>query len=61
MGRMADFDWVRARSECSLQKVFLRLLAGVESDVDERNAISQERRERLSFEATREGNRILVT
>jgi hypothetical protein len=61
MGTMADFDWVRARSECSLPKIFERLFAGAQSDVDARNGVARETREGLSFEASRDGNRILVT
>jgi hypothetical protein len=57
---MADFDWVRARSECSLPKAFERIFAGVKSDVDARNAVSKEDPEGLVFESSREGNRILV-
>ena len=35
----AKFDWVAARSACTLPKVFRQLMAEVEEDVKERNAL----------------------
>lgn len=35
----AKFDWVAARSACTLPKVFRQLMADVEEDVKERNAL----------------------
>jgi hypothetical protein len=58
---MADFDWVRSRDECSLQKVFLRLLAGVKSDVEARMEIVRAKGGNILFQASNEGNRLLVT
>lgn len=58
---MPDFDWVKARAACSLSRIFERLFAGVQSDVDSRNAMSQDARDEILFESSREGNRILVT
>ena len=34
-----DFEWVKARAECSPAKAFQRLKLGVEHDVEARNAI----------------------
>lgn len=59
--KMADFDWVKARAECSLRKVFLRLLSGVRSDVQARDLIAQDAGENVHFEASDNGDRVLVT
>jgi hypothetical protein len=36
---MTDFDWVKARSECSMTKMFMRLKADVEEDVEAANLL----------------------
>jgi hypothetical protein len=36
---MPDFDWVKARAECSPVAAFEQLRAGVRQDVDERNEL----------------------
>jgi hypothetical protein len=36
-----DFDWVAARSECSLYRVFRELREGVTQDVEKRNTCKQ--------------------
>ena len=38
----AKFDWVKERSACSLPKVFKKLRAEVEADVEARNALRPE-------------------
>ena len=35
----ADFNWVKARHDCSVYEVFKRLQIEVRSDIEERNAI----------------------
>jgi hypothetical protein len=58
---MADFDWVRARAECSLHTTFVRLESGVKSDVDARKEIPPANSEGVSFKASKEGDRLVVT
>jgi len=35
---MPEFDWVKARFECSISKVFVQVRLEVEHDVEARNA-----------------------
>jgi hypothetical protein len=35
----ADFDWVSAQSNCTVESVFRSLLAGVQKDVERRNGL----------------------
>lgn len=58
MSAEVNFDWVKARLECSLGKVFETLVMQIEADVSARN-------QRLPsgyqpFETVREGNRFKV-
>lgn len=59
---MAEFNWVRARAECSLARCFERLHAGVKGDVEARNEIARALQEGIVFETARpSGARIMVT
>ena len=44
-----DLDWVTARAQCSLYKMFTELRNGIKDDIEQRNALRQEQ-ERLCFE-----------
>jgi hypothetical protein len=37
-----EFDWVKARAACTADTVFLQLAAGIEADINTRNAASSE-------------------
>ena len=50
-----DFDWVTARHRCSAAKFFERLYLGAQRNMETRNALVQERGERLLFEITQDG------
>ena len=56
-----EVDWVKARAECSLPKVFLRLTTGAKSDVTVRGEIAKANGEKVTFEASCEGKSLLVT
>lgn len=46
---MADFDWVTARSNCSLGIMFEDLKAGIQSDINKKNELDHENRYKLSI------------
>jgi hypothetical protein len=58
---LPNFDWVTARSECSVATVFGSLAAGVQSDVETMERITRTARQPLRFEYSREGTRIVVS
>lgn len=58
---MADFDWVRARAECSLRRVFFHLVAGAESDALAREDISKKGNDNVHFDSSKNGDSLLVT
>jgi hypothetical protein len=43
-----DFDWVTARAECSISRMFVRVQSQVKADVERRNALLSAH-ERLKF------------
>ena len=43
-----DFDWVTARAECSIPRMFVRLQSQVNADVERRNSLLSSN-ERLKF------------
>ncbi len=55
---MPEFDWVTARSKCSLAAVFEKLKLGVEHDVEIRHAILGER---LGFHFIADGGSFSVS
>lgn len=65
---MADptecFNWVKARHECSVLRMFERLRLRAAADVDERNSIRADRRELegsgLKFELQSNGSRFVI-
>lgn len=58
---MAEFDWVRARSECSLRNIFLRLSAGIKNDALTRDEIERKSGTNLHFEFMDLPSVVLVT
>lgn len=58
---MPEFDWVTARTECSAQGVFFRLVAGIKADVATRNNLALLDNSNLHFEVAEIGNVVLVT
>jgi hypothetical protein len=59
---MADLDWVRARADCSLHKVFERLVSGVKDDVASRQELARELDQGIHFAVTEDHERrLLVT
>lgn len=57
---MADLDWVRARADCSLHKVFERLVAGVKEDVVARQELAQDNDHGVNFAITTDEERHLL-
>ena len=55
----SDFDWVTARSQCSVAKMFEELRLGVESDVVTRNALRHVE-DRVHFIFTKSGGKFSV-
>jgi hypothetical protein len=41
MERMSEFNWVRARNDCSLGQVFEQLRLGVQGDIEERQKLRE--------------------
>lgn len=59
---MAEFDWVSARFECTLQKAFTDLLADVKADVDRINRLLRDAgKHSKNFESGSGGAHLIVT
>jgi hypothetical protein len=57
MGPMSEFDWVKARSECSMVRTFLLLAELIDRDVKSANALGRD----ATFDLNRTvQNRIIV-
>jgi len=54
-----DFDWVRARAQCSVDEVFQKLRLGAKTDVDVVNSLRAG--EPVKFSVIEQGNRFSVS
>jgi hypothetical protein len=54
-----DFDWVRARAQCSVAEVFQKLKLGAKADVDAANSLRNG--EPVKFSVIEQGNRFTVS